>query len=172
MPTTVTRSKFSERQAGKNIAVDVLALSPQARSESFYLPATAVVPLTTSATKVAVIPVPTNVKVTGAQLSYTTIPVMASGTGTIQIDYVAVDGSTTTNIVAATSILLLTAKIPLVLALATTNPAVCTGGGQLLITVVASTTVNTADVGGGLTISFENVEDAVINDTNMNTAQG
>lgn len=168
---TVIRSKFSERQAGRAVCVDVLAHSPQSRARSHWVGMTSNLPVVQATTKYFVIPVLYDQIVQSISLVYKTVPVMSSGTATVQVDYVAVDGSTTTAIVAATSLLLLTTLVPLALTLAATNPASCLSGGSWVFTVVTSNnTVGTADVGGGLTMRTEPVEATVISDTNATIA--
>lgn len=159
-------AKASERVLNATTRVDVAALSPAARGDTMYIPLTTALPIVQATTKLLMLPVFSNaLVVNGASLVYTTVPVVAGGTATIQIDYVAVDGSTTTNIVAATSVLALTNKVPLALTLAATNPASCAAGGSILVTVVTSNNaVGTADIGGGLTIGYQGVDPNPITD--------
>ncbi len=169
---TVTRSKFSERQAGRAVAVDVLALSPQARRDILTAPAGQAALVVQNTTKYLSIPIAITCRVINAYLNFVTAPAASGGTATIQIDHVAVDGSTTTNIVASVTILSgFTAKIPVALTLAATNPSSCAAGGSFLVTVVTSNhTVGTADAGACVSLGVEAVEDTVINDTNAAVA--
>jgi hypothetical protein len=159
-------SKSSERLLNGQERVDVAALSPAARTQYIDMDATGNVPVVQNTTKVVARAILTYaLTVTGGSIVYTTIPVCAGGTATLQIDYVASDGATTTNIVAATSILGMTNKVPLALTLATTNPASCAAGGSLLYTVVTSNNaVGTADVGGVITLAVQPVDPNPITD--------
>jgi hypothetical protein len=162
----VIRSKFSERQAGAKVAIDVLAMSPQARLHAWHLAATSCLPVVQNTTKTLLMPVAADLKVTSVYIGYTTIPICAGGTAVLEVDYVAVDGSTTT-IIGTMSVLALSSKIPAAMTLAATNPAKCAAGGSLVFTMTTSNNaVGTADVGGGLAIGIERVEAAVISDTN------
>ena len=184
MPTSVTRSKFSERQAGRNIAVNVHALSPQARMHYLQFDSPSAVVVANGSKYFTGGPVQSpssssGFRCVGAVVTFQTAPVMATGTATIQIDAVAADGSTTTNIVPATSLLLLTGLKATQLALAaaqvadTNNAIAIPVGATVLVTITTSNnTVGTADVGFGLTLGIEPVEDTIIADANMNTAQG
>ena len=184
MSVTVTRAKFSERQAGKNIAVNVQALSPQARLHYMVVdnPTAVVVPNGSKYFTRAPVVSPsssTGCRVVGATVCFQTAPVMATGTATIQIDAVAADGVTTTNIVPATSLLLLTGLVAKTLAFAAAQTAdanngiIIPAGATILVTITTSNnTVGTADVGFSLTLGVENGEDAIINDANYNTQTG
>lgn len=174
MTFSITRTKFSVRQAGRAVCVDVPALSPQARSDTIsYSSAAALVVQNT--TKYLTFPIASSssngntgsgIVVTGAMINFQTAPVVSGGTATIQIDSVTTGAGATTNIVAATTLLGLTAQTPVQLTLATTNPAATVPTSLLLVTIVTSNnTVGTADVGFGLTIAYENVEDAIVQDT-------
>lgn len=181
---TITRSKFSERQAGKNVAVNVHAQSPQARMIPIVLDSSAAMVVQASTKYMTCAPVQnpsstSGFRVVGAALSFQTAPAVAGGTATIQVDAIASDGSTTTNIVPSTSILGLTSKVATQLALAaaqvadSNNGIAIPVGATILVTVTTSNnSVGTADVGFGLTIGIEPVEDTIINDANLNTAQG
>lgn len=160
------KSRASQRVFNDGTRVDVAALSPAARFDDWQVPLTATLPVVQATTKLLSIPViGYAITVLNAALVYTTIPVCAGGTATIQIDYVDVTGAVTTNIVAATSILALSAKVPLVLTLAATNPTSCAAGGQILFTVVTSNAVvGVADIGGGLTMGFQRVDPDPITD--------
>ena len=158
-------AKASERVFNGTTRVDVAALSPSARTMSMHIQVTQALPVTQNVTKVLSMPVTSALTVLSAYLVYTTIPAVAGGTATIQIDTVAADGTTTVNIVAATSILLMTNKVPLALTLAATNPASIAAGAQILFTIVTSNNaVGTADVGGGLSLAFQRVDPNPITD--------
>lgn len=157
--------KASERVFNATTRVDVAALSPQARTMAKTVALTSVLPVVQGTTKTLIIPVASALTVLGASIAYVTIPAVAGGTATLQIDTVAADGTTTVNIVAATSLLLLTNKVPVALTLAATNPASIPAGASILLTVVTSNNVvGTADVGGGLTINFQRVDPNPITD--------
>ena len=158
-------AKASERVFNATTRVDIAALSPQGRYSAKTVALTSVLPVVQNTTKLLLIPVTSAMLVLNASIAYTTIPVVAGGTATLQIDTVAADGVTTVNIVAATSLLGLTNKVPLALTLAATNPASVPAGASLLLTVVTSNNVvGTADVGGGFTIGFQRVEPNPITD--------
>ena len=158
-------AKASERVFNGTTRVDVAALSPSARTMGLHLQITLSNPVVQNTTKLISMPVTSALTVLSGYLSYVTVPAVAGGTATIQIDTVAADGTTTVNIVAATSILGLTNKVPLALTLAATNPASIAAGASFLITVVTSNNVvGTADIGGGLTIGFQRVDPNPITD--------
>ena len=141
---SITRERFSKRQAGRGIAVDVMAVSPQVRTDYFNFSSIAAV-VVQATTYYLTVPVPfsaTNgnaaaagVRVTGAEVNFQTAPVSAAGTATIQIDRVATGGGTTTNIVAATNLLTRTAQTPFKLTLAATNPAAIVPGDLIMVTI-------------------------------------
>lgn len=165
------RSKFSKRQAGQAVAVDVLALSPQARTFLVVLNASPAAPWVvqnTTKTLSFTSPTTSGFKILAAYQNFVTAPVVSGGTSTLAVDRVAVDGSTATVIVTAATILSgYTAKIPVALTLAATNPAAITAGQSVLVSIVTSDhTVGTADTGASITFLCENVEDDVITDTN------
>lgn len=161
------RSKFSKRQAGQAVAVDVLALSPQARQRTIVLSATApLVVQNASKYLSATCPFTSGFKVVDAWVNFVTLPVCSGGTSTLAIDKVATDGSTTTSIVAAADILSgYTAKVPKQQTLAAT--VTLTAGQSILVTVATSNnTVGTADVGASVTLVVEPIEDDPISDSN------
>lgn len=163
------RNKFSKRQAGYGVAVDVLALSPQARTFPIVLNATA--PLVVQATSKYVTMasgLTSGFKIISAYVNFVTLPVCSGGTSTLAIDKIATDGSTATNIVAAADILSgYTAKVPKVQTIAATNPSAILAGESVMVTVTTSNNaVGTADVGASITLWCEAVEDDVISDTN------
>lgn len=158
-------AKASERVFNATTRVDVAALSPQARTLAKTVALTSTLPVVQGTTKTLIMPVASALTVLAVSIAYVTIPAVAGGTATLQIDTVAADGTTTVNIVAATSLLLLTNKVPVALTLAATNPASIVAGGSILLTVVTSNNVvGTADVGGGLTINFQRVDPNPITD--------
>lgn len=165
---TVTRSKFSERQAGRAVAVDVLALSPRARERriDITLPATTA-NTTTYSTLVAL-------GVAGTLVSgyavFRTKPVIDStGTCTLLVEYVAADGSTATTIVDAQDLEGKTDMIPFTLTLAAT-PSMAAGGSIRTSIVTSNHTVTTAQVGGAVVLHYLPTEDTIINDTNTSVA--
>ena len=158
-------AKASERVFNGTTRVDVASLSPSARTQALHVAMTSTLPVVQNTTKVIVFPMVTAVTALSAYVVYTTIPAVAGGTATIQIDTVAADGTTVVNIVAATSILGLTNKVPLALTLAATNPTSIAAGASVLVTVATSNNVvGTADVGGGLSIGFQRVDPNPITD--------
>ena len=158
------RSKFSQRQAGQATAVDVLALSPQARRYAVPLKLPAPVNGTLTYTSMSI---PVSCKIVAAYMVYQVLPVISGGTMTMLLDTVAVNGSTTVNIVASLDVLSgFTAKVPVALTLAATNPTALTAGGSIQLTITSSANAPTADTGqGSLTLLLENIEDGVITDT-------
>lgn len=171
------RSRFSVRQAGRAVAVDVLALSPQARTFfSTIDPGSAIVVQAQTKYFTAGVPVnnlsnpnsTTGVKLVGVSYTQQTAPAVAGGTATVQVDVVASDGSTTVNLVAATSLLGLTSKVALQLAMAAT-PTIPTGSMILITVVTSNNSVGTADVGSSFTLGFEPVEDALITDSSTDS---
>lgn len=168
-----TRSKFSNRQAGQGVAVDVLALSPQARRSYVVLNASPAAPLCVQNTSQFLTFTSCSTagfKIIAAYVNFTVVPVCAGGTSTLAIERIATDGSTATSIVAAADILAgYTAKIPVAQTIAATNPAAITAGESVLVTIATSNNVvGTADKGASVTLLIEQVEDAVISDTNVN----
>ncbi len=167
----VTRAKASTHLLGGNVAVDVLGMSPQARAQTLTSPVNPHPIVVQNTTQTFAIPVTHNCKVLNGYVMFTTVPAVSGGTSTVQVDYVASDGSTTTNIVAAQTILGLTNKVPSAFTIAATNPTSCAAGGSFLFTVATSNnTVGTADVGGQVALGIERVEDAIISDTNTAVA--
>lgn len=178
MPSYFTREPFSKRQAGRGVAVDGPALSPQARLQ--YLGATDMAGLlVTNSTQYWSFPVvqsssdggtSAGLRVVGMSVVFpSVVPACSGGTSTIQLDAVASDGSTTTNIVAATDLLTgFTTKIANKMTLAATNPATVPVGSYLVVSVITNNNaVGAAGLGGGFLIGVEQVEDTIINDTAM-----
>lgn len=163
------RSHFSRRQAGERVAVDVLALSPQARRFEVVLNASPAAPIcVTNSTQYLTFTATRSLRVISAYVNFVVVPVVSGGTGTLAIDKVATDGSTTVSMVAAADILSgYTAKIPVAQTLAATNPTSITVGESIMVSVVISNNaVGTPDKGASITLLCEPVEDTVINDTN------
>ena len=163
------RSKFSERQQGRGVVVDVFAASPQLRRVPVPLSATA--PLVVqNVSKYMTFTAPYACKLINAYVSFVTLPACAGGTSTLAIDRIAVDGSTATNIVAATTILTgYTAKIAVAQTLAATNPTSIAAGETIQVTVTTSNNaVGTADVGANVTMLLEPIEDTIITATDGN----
>ena len=167
------RSKFSQRQAGQAVAVDVLALSPQARTFPIVLNASPAAPLVVTNSSqflTAVSGLTSGFKINSIYVNFSVVPVVSGGTATLKVERIATDGSTATSIVAAADILSgYTANIPVAQTIAATNPSAITAGESVLVTVATSNNaVGTADKGASVTLWCEAVEDAVISDTNVN----
>lgn len=163
------RSKFSARQAGQAVAVDVLALSPQARVFPIVLPASAPLVVQNVSKYISLSSgLTSGFKVLSAYVNFTTLPAASGGTSTLKIEKINTAGDTAVEIVAAADILSgYTAKVPKAQTIATTNPTAITAGESILVTVTTSNhTVGTADVGASVTLWCEAVEDSVITDTN------
>lgn len=183
MPSYFTREPFSKRQAGRGVAVDTASLSPQARLQ-YFTHTSNVGPVITNSTQLWAFPVcqsssdggtSAGIKVVGMSVVFPgVVPAVTSVTSTIQLDAVASDGSTTTVIVAAVTLLSgFTSKESVQMTLAATNPAVVPVGSILLVSIITgNNTVTAAGVGGGFSIAYENVEDAIINDTVMTAITG
>lgn len=169
----VTRSKASKHLLTGNMAVDVLGASPQLRQFEVNLTTSGTM-CVNGATKYlqCVSGTTSGIKVTAAYVTFAVAPVMASGTSTLGIDRVATDGSTSTVIVTAASVLSgYTAFIPVAQTLAATNPSAITAGQTIRVTVTTSSnTVDTADVNCTVTLVCEHIEDTTISDSNTNTA--
>ena len=165
------RTKFSERQAGERVAVNVLALSPQARRSHIVLNVSPAAPLVVinSTQKLTFTSASTSgFKIIAVYVNFVAAPAVSGGTSTLGISRIAVDGSTATVIVTAATILAgYTARTPVVQTLAASNPTAITAGESVEVAIVTSNnTVGTADTGASVTFLVEAVEDAVINDTN------
>lgn len=161
----ITRNRFSRRQAGRGIAVDVLALSPQARR---YLVSVPFPTLTANVITYASFTANAACRVISVYVDFPVIPAMSSGTSAFTVDRYLVDGTTDANIVASLTVLTgFTAFIPVAPAIAAANPTSITAGQSVVVTLTTSNnTVDTNHRGGSITFLVESVEDAVISDTN------
>ncbi len=165
----VTRSKFSVRQAGARVAVDVNALSPRARERriDIDLPATTANTTTYSAMRASGEP---GTLVSGYAVFRTKPVIDDPGTITLTIDHVAADGSTVTTLVDAQTLEGKTDLVPFALTLAATPAMLATGSIRTSI-ATSNHTVSTAQVGGTVVLIYKPTEDAVISDTD-NIGQG
>lgn len=173
MPSTVTRSKFSERQQGGNVAVNVQAASPQLRRFEVVLTTSAAMVVQNTSKYLQFTSCTTSgIKVISAYVTFAVAPAQAGGTSTLSVRRCATDGTTFTDIVTAASVLSgYTAFIPVAQTIAAANPSAITIGQSIVVTVTASNdTVGTADSGISVTLLCEHVEDTIINDTDMSTA--
>lgn len=166
----VTRGRFSKHQQGRGVAVDVYALSPQARANRINL--TSGAPLVVQASTKYLCytePSTSGITVLGAYVTFAVAPVVSGGTSTLAITKYDTNGSTTTTIVTAATILSgYTAFIPVAQTLAATGITV-TAGQSIVVTVTTSNnSVGTADVGAAVTLLVESVEDTIISDPNLN----
>lgn len=171
----VTRSRFSVRQAGSRVAVDVKALSPQARRYEMTLTSSGVMVVQNASRYMqAVVNSTAGVKVVGAYVTFAVVPAQSGGTATLSVRRCAVDGSTFTDIVTAATVLTgYTAFIPVVSTLAAANPSAITVGQSIVVTVTASNNaVGTNDSGCTVTLLLEPIEDTVISDTDDVSANG
>lgn len=164
------RNKFSKRQQGYHVAVDVLALSPQARTFPVVLNASPAAPLVvqnTSKTLTFASGLTSGFKINSIYVNFEVVPVVSGGTSTLKVERIDTDGSTATSIVAAADILSgYSAKVPKAQTIAATNPAAITAGQSVMVTITTSNhAVGTADAGASVTLWCEAVEDSVISDT-------
>lgn len=167
----VTRNKFSNRQAGPGVAVDVLALSPQARRHLLVLGAGQAAMTVQNTTKELSYTAAFDHKIVSIYVNQVTAQAMASGTSAMTIDRVATDGTTDTAVVASATVLGKTANVAYAPTLAATNPAEITAGQTVRLRITTSNnTVDTADEGWSATFLLEAVEDAVISDTDARGA--
>lgn len=167
------RSKFSQRQAGQAVAVDVLALSPQARTFPIVLNASPAAPLcvqNTSQFLTASCGLTSGFKINSIYVDFAVVPAVSGGTATLKVEKYNTAGDTATSIVAAADILSgYTAHIPVAQTLAATNPSAITAGESVVVTVATSNhSVGTPDKGASVTLWCEAVEDSVISDSNAN----
>ena len=167
MAFSAIKNKASERVFGGQTVVDVPASSPNLHRMSINFTSIAPVVVANGSKYFSYLVAQANGLSIKAILAgfLKTVPAQSGGTTTIQVDTIsAVDGTTTVNIVAATTLLTgFTAGIPVALTLAATNPAVIPFGDSILVTVTASNnSVGTADVGFGLTLLYAAKEASVI----------
>jgi hypothetical protein len=153
------------------VAVDVLALSPQARTFPVVLNASPAAPLVvqnTAKTLTFASGLTSGFKINSIYVNFEIVPVVSGGTSTLKVERIATDGSTATSVVAAADILSgYTAKIPVAQTLAAANPTAITAGESVMVTITTSNhSVGTADAGASVTLWCEAVEDSVISDTN------
>ena len=155
------RTKFSERQMGGGVAVDVLAGSPQARRRIVTIPInSAIISTAIYASFTAV----TACKVVNCYITYPVLPLVAGGTQTVSVDILTTAGSSA-NMVAATSTLNnFTAMVARDMTLVNTTLA---AGQSVVATFLTSNNAPTVNTGVGGSVSFllEPTEDAVISDT-------
>lgn len=109
-------------------------------------------------TRVFTLPItwPGRLSVRDVWLMFSTVPAVSGGTATIQIDSIAVDGTTAVVVVTAVTILSgFTNGIPVNLTLAATNPTSLAQGTSLKVSIITSNnSVGTADVGFGLSVVY------------------
>lgn len=166
-----TMNKATERTLGMFDSIDVPGASPKLRRQ-FCL--TLDSPNFTQNTTVQGTAIPHGIygsagtavlRVLGAQVVFTTVPAVAGGTATINIQKIANDGSTKTPLATATTALSRTNGVVFDLtALAT---ALTVNGDETLnvVTVTSNNAVGTQQVGGKITIYAEPIEDTTITDT-------
>lgn len=168
----VTRNKFSSRQAGPGVAVDVLALSPQARRRQIDLNAGQAALVVQNTSKYLTTTATYDMVIKGAYYNCVTAPAVSGGTATLKIERIATDGSTATEVVASVTLLSgITGDVAEALTLAATNPTEITAGQTIKVTVATSNhSVGTADAGSCISLLVEPVEDSVISDTDARGA--
>ena len=164
---TNIRSKFSERQMGYGTAVDVLAKSPQSRRRLVVLPiSSAIINTATYASFIAV----RAMKIIDVNIVYPILPLVPSGTQTVAGDVYTTSGSSA-NMIAATSTLAnFTAHSARQMAMVST-PLTVAAGAEVLFTFLTSNNAPTINTGlGSITLTTEPIEDTIINDTDVTTA--
>ena len=162
-----TRSKFFERQAGQAVAVDCLALSPQAALRQLFM----ALPATTQATTTYgnIKPVGINCQAVSGYVVFRTAPAVAGGTCTITLTYTAADGVTATVITATQDILSKSNLVPFALTM-TATPLMLATGSLTLSIITSNNSVGTAQVGGELVLNVYPTEDTVISDSRSGVA--
>lgn len=166
-----TMNKATERTLGMFDSVDVTGASPKLRRQFAIVLDS---PNFTQNTTVQGTAIPHGIygsagtavlRVLSAQVVFTTVPAVAGGTATINIQKVANDGTTKTALATATTALGRTNGVVFDLtALAT---ALTVNGDETIsvVTVTSNNAVGTQQAGGKITINAEPIEDSVITDT-------
>ena len=147
---------FSTHGLGVGVAVDVNALSLNARRKVVTLAVPTPTRNSSTYTGFTVPAQSKSLKVVGADLCFFGIVPAGPSTATIQVDRIAVNGSSATVVVASLDILTgFTTKISNALTVATATNPVASAGQTFMVTVTCSDQAVTATGSGVLTLYLE-----------------